>query len=179
MKNKGENAMITKQMISQGLKEGCVNLTVDPNMQSGTVCQIGEHWFYFGGLTAEELEPEEYLKHVPMEDIINSVFDALDSLKKVFSNEYKYYEYYLQENLPKKHTTALSGYEAYQLHWMIEHGYSIQQLMDALTEFQYDDPEDSDRISTPINELFAEWENDSGFNSEIWICEAEWNNCSD
>ena len=42
---------------------------------------------------------------------------------------------------------------------------------------QYDDPEDSDRISTPIQELFQEWEQDRGFGSEIWPCEAEWAEC--
>ena len=52
----------------------------------------------------------------------------------------------------------MTNYQKYQLEWMIAHGYSLQDLMQALTEHQYDDPEDSDRISTPINELFAEWE---------------------
>ncbi len=71
--------------------------------------------------------------------------------------------------------SKLTKYEEYQLQWMINHGYSIQDLINALTYMQYDDPEDSDRISTPINELFDEWENDVGFNSEIWVCEKEWN----
>lgn len=68
----------------------------------------------------------------------------------------------------------MTNYQKYQLEWMIAHGYSLQDLMQALTEHQYDDPEDSDRISTPINELFAEWEQDIGFGSEIWACENEW-----
>lgn len=68
----------------------------------------------------------------------------------------------------------MSNYEKYQLEWLIAHGYSLANLMQALTEYQYDDPEDSDRISTPISELFAEWEQDVGFGSEIYACEAEW-----
>ena len=43
----------------------------------------------------------------------------------------------------------MTAYEKYQLQWMIDHGYSLQDLMRGLTEFQYDDPEDSDRIYTP------------------------------
>ena len=34
----------------------------DPNMGYGTVCKIGDYWFYFGGITAEEMEPDEYVK---------------------------------------------------------------------------------------------------------------------
>ena len=68
-------------------------------------------------------------------------------------------------------------YEKYQLQWMISHGYSIRDLIQELTNMQYSDPEDSDRISTPILELFDEWAADIGFGSEIWACEAEWKEC--
>lgn len=68
----------------------------------------------------------------------------------------------------------MSEYEKYQLQWMIEHGYSLRNLIDELTEMQFSDPEDSDRVSTPISELFGEWIADVGFGSEIWACEAEW-----
>ena len=73
----------------------------------------------------------------------------------------------------------MTDYQKYQLQWMIDHGYSLQDLMSELTSFQYDDPEDSDRISTPISELFDEWVADSGFGSEIWACEEEWKDCDD
>ena len=68
----------------------------------------------------------------------------------------------------------MSEYQRYQLEWMIDHGFSLQDLMAELTKLQYDDPEDSDRISTSVNELFDEWESDIGFSSEIWACENEW-----
>ena len=166
--------MITKQMISQGLKEGCVNLIVDPNMQSGTVCKIGEYWFYFGGLTAEELEPDEYEKEIPHEDLVDNIADVLEAFREDYADEYNYYEAYLQEKLAQKKIPALTAYEAYQLQWMIDHGYSLKQFIKALTEFQYADPEDNERISMPLNELFSQWEKDSGFGSERWACEAEW-----
>ena len=71
----------------------------------------------------------------------------------------------------------MSEYEKYQLQWMISHGHSIQDLIQELTEMQYCDPEDGDRISIPISELFDEWVVDVGFGSEIWACEAEWSEC--
>lgn len=51
---------------------------------------------------------------------------------------------------------------------------SLRELMEELQSLQYEDPEDSDRISTPITELFAEWEAERGFGSEIWPCEVEY-----
>lgn len=71
----------------------------------------------------------------------------------------------------------MTKYEKYQLQWMIDHGYSLKSLVDELTQLQYGDPEDSGTISTPVSELFARWEADVGFGSEIWACEAEWKDC--
>ena len=68
----------------------------------------------------------------------------------------------------------LTPYQEYQLAWMIEHGHSIEELISELAEMQFEDPEDSDRISTPVTELFDEWLNDKGFGGEIWACEQEW-----
>ena len=65
----------------------------------------------------------------------------------------------------------MTDYQKYQLQWMIDHGYSLQDLMRELTELQYDDPEASDRISTPISELLNEWELVRGYGSVIWACE--------
>lgn len=71
----------------------------------------------------------------------------------------------------------MNDYEKFQLKWMIDHDHSLCELMDELQSLQYEDPEDSDRISTPVTELFAEWEADRGFGSEIWPCEAEYESC--
>ena len=71
----------------------------------------------------------------------------------------------------------MSDYEKFRLQWMLDHGHSLRELTEGLQSLQYDDPEDSDRISTPIQELFQEWEQDRGFGSEIWPCEAEWTEC--
>ena len=53
-------------MVRRGTHTGVVQFVTDPNMGYGTVCKIGDYWFYFGGgITAEELEPDEYVKHFP------------------------------------------------------------------------------------------------------------------
>lgn len=71
----------------------------------------------------------------------------------------------------------MNDYEKFQLKWMIDHDHSLRELMEELQSLQYEDPEDSDRISSPITELFQEWEADRGFGSEIWPCEAEYESC--
>lgn len=92
--------MITKEKISRGMEQGVIRLVADPNMGSGTVCSIGDNWFYFGGLTAEELSPEEYLKEVPKQDIVDEIFTVLEDFKKYeaeFGDEYRYYDAVLAE----------------------------------------------------------------------------------
>lgn len=48
---------ITKEEIKNGLRKGFVKLVTDPNMESGTVCQIGDNWFYFGGTDSRRHDP--------------------------------------------------------------------------------------------------------------------------
>ena len=71
----------------------------------------------------------------------------------------------------------MGDYEKYQLQWLIDHEYSLKDLMTELTRLQYEDPEATERITTPIDQLFAEWEADVGFDSEIWACKEEWRDC--
>ena len=88
--------MITKKNIIEGLNNGVINLIADPNMEEGTVCKIGEFWFYFGGETAEEMNPDEFKKNIPQEDIVNEIHDTLESFRKdedeIFKDEYNYYD---------------------------------------------------------------------------------------
>lgn len=86
--------MITKNKITSGIKENLVSFIIDPNMESGTVCQIGDSWFYFGGLTAEEMSPNEYAANIPVEDIAQEIFDVLDDFRKdeELRDEYDYYD---------------------------------------------------------------------------------------
>ncbi|WP_281692927.1 hypothetical protein [Agathobaculum desmolans] len=86
--------MITKSKIRSGIREHLVRFIFDPNMESGTVCQIGDNWFYFGGETAEELDPEAYLAAVPEDDIVNEIFGTLEDFRRdeALRDEYDYYD---------------------------------------------------------------------------------------
>lgn len=86
--------MITKEKIYLGLKDNLVSFCIDPNIGAGTVCKIGDYWFYFGGATAEEMDPDEYLNNVPMADIVDEVFDALEEFREdpYLIAEYDYYD---------------------------------------------------------------------------------------
>ena len=95
--------MIDQNLIEAGIKNGIVKFIVDPNTGSGTVCQIGDYWFYFGGQTAEEEGPEEYLAHVPMDDIAREIVDALKSFVQFeeTKDEFEYYNAVLREAIVK------------------------------------------------------------------------------
>lgn len=96
--------MITEDMVREGIRNGSVRFVKDPNMEHGTVCQIGEDWFYFGCLKAEELDPDEYIKAMPEADVVGLICNTLDEFRKsgeTFGDEYAYYEAYLNEQRAK------------------------------------------------------------------------------
>lgn len=85
--------MITSNDVQKGLLSGKIRLVVDPNMESGTVCQIGDNWFYFGGQAAEEMSPEEYSRYVPIEDIVSEIMDVLTEFEHDTNFQYEYLYY--------------------------------------------------------------------------------------
>lgn len=96
--------MITRKQVSDGIKSGAIRFITDPNMGRGTVCAIGDYWFYFGGKTAEREIPSKYRRIVPFEDIVSEVLSTLDDFfvhKETFGDEYDYYEAFLQEATAK------------------------------------------------------------------------------
>lgn len=93
---------ITKDMVCKGLERGYIKLVNNSDVCSNTVCQIGEFWFYFGGNTAEELLPEEYLRDIPFDTIVDEIHQVLDAFRKDwddFGDEYMYYEAFLSDKL--------------------------------------------------------------------------------
>lgn len=93
--------MITREQIEAGIQRKIVRFIVDPNMEHGTVCEIGEHWFYFGGETAEEENPDEFLRNADMGEVIDSIAETLLDIKKVDDYEYGYYQAVLKEEAPR------------------------------------------------------------------------------
>ena len=90
--------MITLNMVKHGYEQGVINIIESPH-NDGVVCGIGDNWFYFGGMTAEECKtPKEYTMNVPQDDIVREIFEVLEEFFTEFEDEYYYYMYYLQEH---------------------------------------------------------------------------------
>lgn len=92
---------ITAEMVLSGIKNGVIKFIVDPNMGAGTVCSIGDYWFYFGGQTAEDEMPSEFLGNASIVEVAASVAAVLSDMgsSEDFSDEYLYYYYYLCESM--------------------------------------------------------------------------------
>ena len=91
--------MITKERIKKGIQNGII-LIVDGDLDHGTigtVCQIDNNQFYFGGQEAEDSTAEEYLENVPLDDIVNEIYETLEDFRTTdsFEDEYHYYDIYL------------------------------------------------------------------------------------
>jgi len=82
---------ITEEMIREGYAKGVITLGIDPNMEQGTVAAIGDYWFYFGGLEADELNPDEYAASLSEEEIAHAIFESIDELSTESPDEYRYY----------------------------------------------------------------------------------------
>jgi len=94
--------MITKIDVERGYDSGKIRLGVSPN-QDGIVASIGNSWFYFGGLTAEEYgNVEQFVHDIPHDTIVDEVYSALNSFIESgweeAKEEYEYYEHILTEH---------------------------------------------------------------------------------
>lgn len=64
------------------------------------------------------------------------------------------------------------AYERFKLQWMLDHGYTLTDLVEELDRIREDyDPDES------FLSIFESWEFDQGFGSEIWPCYDEWLEC--
>ena len=101
--------MITRKMIFDGYYKGLVRLIESPH-NDGVVCQIGDIWFYFGGLTAEKCKTvEEYKASVDTKTILDEIYSVLNDFKDSgveYQDEYLYYELYLKEKGIKEMKTV-------------------------------------------------------------------------
>lgn len=62
-----------------------------------------------------------------------------------------------------------NAYEKYKLRWMIDHGYTLADLMVAMQPIY----ENYEIINIDLYSLFIDWESDAGFNGSIWACYEE------
>lgn len=56
------------------------------------------------------------------------------------------------------------AYEKYRLRWMIDHGYTLVDLIKEMDKMQEGWPD------AAMSQMFDEWEFCYGFGSEIWVC---------
>ena len=68
------------EMVRRNIDSGQISFILDPLLGVGTVASIGDHWFYFGGETAEQENPVKFLQNTPMDDLVREVTDALNGL---------------------------------------------------------------------------------------------------
>ena len=64
------------------------------------------------------------------------------------------------------------AYEIYRLQWMMDHGFTIPDLIRNLESMIEEDANESGE-STGLQSLFQDWEFGIGFDSEIWPCYQE------
>ena len=66
----------------------------------------------------------------------------------------------------------MTPYQKYKLQRLIDHNYSLDDLIQELEN--YINQESSD-IKINLSKAFEEWESNIGFKSEIYACEEEFN----
>ena len=99
---------ITKQMIRKGLWQNLIRFVKDPNnKEEGCVCEIGTTWFYFGGRTAAQTPPEEYLSTVGEEAAAAEIMATLTELRTESKDDYEACLSFLNKNLSRWCKTTL------------------------------------------------------------------------
>lgn len=69
----------------------------------------------------------------------------------------------------------ISNYERFKLEWLISHGYSLTDLIHELSSAMIEAQKLQPDIS--LEDVFNEWENDTGFGGEIYPCYEEYLDC--
>lgn len=69
----------------------------------------------------------------------------------------------------------MTKYEEYQLQWMIDHGYSIDDLIRNVQGIwkSLDEDKEEEEIIDVMN-AYEVWYDSFGFGQSIWVCEDEW-----
>ncbi len=98
---------ITAQEVQAGFESDLIHL-IDANGHpyygDGVACEFGSgwlsNWFYFAGPEGESMTAEEYLRNVPMEDIIREIVEVLDDFQhgdKADYEEWLFYRYMIDD----------------------------------------------------------------------------------
>ena len=85
-----------------GYDKGVIRFIIEPGCKRGTVCQIGDNWFYFSDI-AESYTPNEMVVYEGLRRMIEMVYKALNTVGELAAmdeadpDEYAYYEAVLTE----------------------------------------------------------------------------------
>lgn len=95
---------ISLEQVNDGLIKGIVEITDKiKDACREVVCRIGDNWFYFTSSCDEGLTIEEFLKEYSVNDITAHIYSQLESFRtsgyEGFTDEYRYYYYYLKGKL--------------------------------------------------------------------------------
>lgn len=65
-------------------------------------------------------------------------------------------------------------YEKYKLQWMIDHGYTLQDLFSEMANIMEEELTISVNPHVLLDEAFEIFEEEIGFNGSLWVCKDEW-----
>lgn len=68
----------------------------------------------------------------------------------------------------------MTNYEKYKLQWLIDHNYSLNDLIQELEDCINQQFWLSSDPKINLSKTFKDWELNTGFNSEIYVCEEEY-----
>jgi hypothetical protein len=89
---------------------------------------------------------------------------------------------YKKEGVYQMEILKKQTYEQYQLEWMIDHGYSLADLMNSMEEYYKQALEitgEDTRVGRTFMDLFNEWQNECGFDYCLWSCPDEAIDCGE
>lgn len=110
-------------------------------------------------------------------DIIQELLVKLDEMRSVVKNGTKAFAKEGESSLCNNTENSLArdpkkAYEIFQLQWMLDHGYSIRDLIDQL-EVMAEEDENKSGVRTDLQSLLQDWEYGFGFDGSIWPCYQE------
>ena len=101
---------ISKALIRIGLGTGKIEI-ID-HLKFGTVCLIGESWFYFAGMQGETENAEAIIENTPTEVLVDEIYSAINETDE---EDCKYYlsvlcpEYQVKDSDIEGYPTYISG----------------------------------------------------------------------
>ena len=98
--------MITKEMISNGLKNGLISIEDSYGGCLGICCKIGDMSFYFAGWKGTNLLLDEYWEFYTQEETVDMIYNVLKDSNAAELNglddwEFSYYESILNREIPE------------------------------------------------------------------------------